>query len=106
MAIGDSCCLLDQLTLKDYNGMEKIQPTCPRGCQPRGAADGADPSVGDIAYYAPWAISRSSIRTSRIREALVKPGRIDAGADAFGRAETLRVKISTSRGICLAAKAS
>ncbi|MCB9331174.1 MAG: hypothetical protein H6574_08850 [Lewinellaceae bacterium] len=39
--------------LKDYAGIEKIfYPKTPLNKD--GAPEGADPSVGDIMYYAPW----------------------------------------------------
>src|SRR4030095_2184225 len=41
------------LTLEDYNGTEKIS-ALPKKLSTKGAPDGVDPSVGDIAYYAPW----------------------------------------------------
>lgn len=41
------------LTLEDYNNTEKISDL-PRKLSKEGAAAGAAPSTGDIAYYAPW----------------------------------------------------
>ena len=41
------------LQMTDYNGAEKIAKL-PKGLSAAGAPDGADPNVGDIAYYAPW----------------------------------------------------
>ena len=40
------------LTLKDYNGTEKIADL-PKKLPTTGAPDGFDPETGDIAYYAP-----------------------------------------------------
>ena len=41
------------LTLRDYVATEKISEL-PRRLDTKGAPPGVDPSVGDIAYYAPW----------------------------------------------------
>ena len=41
------------LTLNDYNATEKVSDL-PRRLSTKGAPPGFDPSVGDIAYYAPW----------------------------------------------------
>ena len=44
------------LTLQDYNGTEKISDL-PRKLSREGAPAGYQPSAGNIAFYAPWAIS-------------------------------------------------
>jgi hypothetical protein len=41
------------LTLEDYAGREKVSGL-PKKLSTEGAPSGSDPSVGDIAYYAPW----------------------------------------------------
>jgi hypothetical protein len=41
------------VTFKDYAGTEKIT-YLPRRLSTKGAPAGTNPSVGDIAYYAPW----------------------------------------------------
>jgi hypothetical protein len=41
------------LTLEDYAATEKIS-NLPRRLSTEGAPPGSDPSLGDIAYYAPW----------------------------------------------------
>lgn len=42
-----------EVTLRDHNRTEKIADL-PRRLSIEGAPDGADPVIGDIAYYAPW----------------------------------------------------
>ena len=42
------------LTLEDYAATEKIS-NLPRRLSTEGAPPGSHPSLGDIAYYAPWA---------------------------------------------------
>ena len=41
------------LTLNDYNATEKVSDL-PRRLSTKDAPPGFDPSIGDIAYYAPW----------------------------------------------------
>ncbi|HET9067738.1 MAG TPA: cyclophilin-like fold protein, partial [Amaricoccus sp.] len=53
-----------ELTLTEYGATEKIGDLPQR---PEGLPDGVDPAVGDITYFAPGAIWRSSIATSTIR---------------------------------------
>jgi hypothetical protein len=55
------------VTLEDYAGTEKIS-YLPRKLSTGGAPPGSEPSIGDIAYYAPWGIWRSSTRTSVMRK--------------------------------------
>jgi hypothetical protein len=51
------------LTFKDFNQVEKVA-TLPRRLSTDGAPAGADPDVGDIGYWAPWAIWCSITVTS------------------------------------------
>lgn len=81
------------LTLEDYASTEKIA-TLPRKLTTRGAPPGADPDVGDLAYYAPWGNLAIYYRDFGYSAGLVKLGRIDGGVDALRRPGTLRVTIS------------
>ena len=56
------------VTLKDYAGTEKISDL-PKRLSTEGAPKGFDPSVGDIAYYAPWGNLAISTLISNIRPA-------------------------------------
>lgn len=49
-----------EVTLSDYNRTEKVADL-PRHLSTAGAPDGVDPTVGDIAYFAPWAISMACV---------------------------------------------
>lgn len=54
------------LTLEDYAATEKVGDL-PRRLSTERAPSGVEPATGDVAYYAPWAISRSSTGTSGIQ---------------------------------------
>lgn len=80
------------LTLKDYNGTEKIS-NLPNKLSTKDAPAGIDPVVGDITYYAPWGNLAIFYKDFGYSRGLVKLGRIDSGADVFHRPGTLRVTI-------------
>ena len=80
------------LTLDDYNGTEKIS-YLPKKLSTDGAPAGFTPSIGDIAYYAPWgnvAIFYSDFRYSR---GLVLLGRIQSGVEALTAQTPLKATI-------------
>ena len=80
------------LTLKDYAETEKVSDL-PKRLSTEGAPPGADPSVGEIAYYAPWGNLAVFYRDFRYSDGLVKLGKIDSGAEALNRPGPLRVTI-------------
>lgn len=80
------------LTLEDYNSTEKIGYP-PRKLSAHGAPAGVDPSVGDIAYYAPWANLAIFYQDFDYSEGLIGLGRIDAGIEVLGVPGSLRVTI-------------
>jgi NAD(P)-dependent dehydrogenase (short-subunit alcohol dehydrogenase family) len=80
------------LTVEDYNGTEKISNLAKK-LSTKGAPDGVDPSVGDLAYYAPWGNLAIFYKDFGYSAGLVKLGRIDSGAEVFRRPGTLRVTI-------------
>jgi hypothetical protein len=80
------------LTLKDYAETEKVSGL-PKRLSTEGAPAGADPAVGDIAYYAPWGNLAVYYRDFRYSDSLVKLGRIDSGAEALNRPGSVRVTI-------------
>jgi hypothetical protein len=49
----------------------------------KGAPAGTDPSVGDIAYYAPWGNIAIFYQDFGFSEGLIKLGHIDSGIEAF-----------------------
>ena len=80
------------LTLKDYASTEKISDL-PKRLSTTGAPSGADPSVGDIAYYAPWGNLAVYYKDFGYSEGLVKLGSIDSGVEILSRPGPLKVTI-------------
>ena len=80
------------LTLSDYAETEKISDL-PRKLSTKGAPRGADPSAGDITYYAPWGNLALFHKDFQYSSGLVKLGQIDAGLDALRRAGPLKVTL-------------
>jgi hypothetical protein len=68
------------LTLRDYAGTEKVSDR-PRRLSTADAPAGADPAVGDIAYYAPWGNLAIYYRDFGYSSGLVKLGSIEAGIE-------------------------
>lgn len=80
------------LTLRDYAETEKVSDL-PKRLSTEGAPPGADPSVGDIAYYAPWGNLAVYYRDFGYSDGLVKLGKIDSGDEALNRPGPLNVTI-------------
>ena len=80
------------LTLEDYNATEKIGYP-PRKLSTNGAPAGVDPSVGDIAYYAPWGNLAIFYKDFGYSRGLVNLGRIDSGVEALNVPGSLKVTI-------------
>ena len=80
------------LTLDDYAATEKIA-YLPRKLSTAGAPAGSDPSVGDIAYYAPWGNLAIFYRDSGYARGLIALGRIDSGIEALSVSGPLKVTI-------------
>jgi hypothetical protein len=80
------------LTLEDYNSTEKIGYP-PRKLSTAGAPGGVDPSVGDIAYYAPWGNLAIFYKDFSYSRGLIGLGRIDSGIEALSVPGSLKVTI-------------
>jgi hypothetical protein len=80
------------LTLEDYAGTEKIS-RLPRRLSTEDAPSGSDPSVGDVAYYAPWGNLAIFYRDFEYSRGLVVLGKIDSGIDALNAPGSVRVTI-------------
>ena len=80
------------LTFKDYAATEKVSDL-PRRLSTEGAPPGSDPSIGDIAYYAPWGNLAVFYRDFGYSDGLIKLGTIDSGVDVLNRPGPLRVTI-------------
>lgn len=70
------------LTLEDYARTEKVSDL-PARLSTGGAPEGSDPSVGDIAYYAPWGNLALYYLDFGYSNGLVILGKIDGGMEAF-----------------------
>jgi hypothetical protein len=80
------------LTLEDYAATEKIT-YLPRKLSTAGAPAGSVPSVGDLAYYAPWGNLAISYRDFRYSKGLIRLGRIDSSIEALNMPGPLKVTI-------------
>ena len=80
------------LTLEDYNKTERISDL-PRKLSKEGAPSGADPSVGDIAYYAPWGNLAVFYKDFGYSNGLILLGKLDGGVEALSAPGPLKVTI-------------
>ena len=80
------------LTLEDYAATEKIS-NLPRRLSTEGAPPGSDPSLGDIAYYAPWGNLAIFYKDFRHSSGLIKLGKIDSGIEALKATGSAKVTI-------------
>ena len=74
--------LLMSVTLEEYAATEKLSDL-PRKLSTEGAPAGSTPSVGDIAYYAPWGNLAMFYKDFRYSSGLIKLGKIDSGIEAL-----------------------
>jgi hypothetical protein len=70
------------LKLEDYAGTEKISQI-PRKLSVKDAPSGADPSAGDITYYAPWGNLAIFYKDFQYSSGLIVLGKIDSGINIF-----------------------
>lgn len=82
------------LTLEDYASTEKIS-YLPRKLSTAGAPAGSDPSVGSIAYYAPWGNLAIFYKDAPYARGLVQLGRVGRGMEVLGVRGSLKATIDT-----------
>jgi len=80
------------LTLNDYNATEKVSDL-PRRLSTKDAPPGFDPSIGDIAYYAPWGNLAIFYKDFGYSSGLVKLGTIDSGLGHLNARDSLTVTV-------------
>jgi hypothetical protein len=80
------------LTLEDYARTEKISDL-PKRLSTEDAPPGSDPSVGDIAYYAPWGNLAIYYRDFGYSNGLVILGKIDGDIKALNVPGSVEVTI-------------
>jgi hypothetical protein len=68
------------VTLKDYASTEKITDL-PRKLSTQGAPPGHDPSIGDIAYYAPWGNIAIYYKDFSYSPGLISLAKIETGGE-------------------------
>ncbi len=83
------------LTLTDYSKTEKISDL-PKKLSTDGAPSGSDPSVGDIAYYAPWGNLAIFYRDFVYSSGLVILGKIDGGIEALNGPKPVKVTLEVA----------
>ena len=68
------------LTFKDYSGSEKISYP-PRKLSTQGAPAGSDPSVGDLALFAPWGDIVLYYGDAGYYDGIIKMGHVESGIE-------------------------
>lgn len=81
-----------ELTLSDYNRTEKVADL-PRRLTTAGAPEGVNPTVGDIAYFAPWGNLAIFYRDFGYSPGLVRLGRLDGGAEGLAEMDAAPARI-------------
>ncbi|WLW50390.1 cyclophilin-like fold protein [Streptomyces sp. YU58] len=80
------------LSLRDLNQAEKVADL-PRKLSTSDAPEGADPEVGDLAYYAPWNQLATYYRDAPYATGLVILGHMaDGGAEQLATAEEITIE--------------
>jgi len=79
-------------TLDDYNGTEKIG-YLPKKLSTADAPEGFTPSIGDIAYYAPWGNVALFYRAFRYSKGLVLLGLLQSGVEALATQTPIKATI-------------
>lgn len=85
------------LTLEDYNATEKISDL-PSRLPRAGAPAGHTPSIGDIAYYAPWGNLAIFYRDFDYSPGLIALGRMKTGMDILARPGRFEATIARAGG--------
>jgi hypothetical protein len=80
------------LTLEDYSQTEKIS-NLPKKLTRENAPAGADPTVGDIAYYAPWGNLAVFYKDFTYSEGLILLGKLDGGTETLSVPGSVNVTI-------------
>lgn len=78
--------------LEDYARTEKVS-ILPKRLSTEDAPSGRDPSVGDIAYYAPWGNLAIFYKDFGYSSGLTILGKIESGIEAFNVPGSLKVTI-------------
>ncbi|WP_225886157.1 cyclophilin-like fold protein [Streptomyces canus] len=86
------------LSLRDFHQAEKIADL-PRKLSTSGAPEGADPEIGDLAYYAPWNQLATYYRDAPYAAGLVPLGRMDrSGVEQLATADEITIDVAPGAG--------
>ncbi|WP_326663266.1 cyclophilin-like fold protein [Streptomyces canus] len=86
------------LSLRDFHQAEKIADL-PRKLSTSGAPEGADPEVGDLAYYAPWNQLATYYRDAPYAAGLVPLGRMaQGGVEQLATADEITIEAAPRSG--------
>ena len=80
------------VTLEDYAATEKIT-YLPKNLSTARSPAGSKPSVGDIAYYAPWGNLALFYKEAAYARGLVPLGRLESGVEALRERGPLKATI-------------
>ena len=81
-----------EVALDDYNRTEKVADL-PRRLSTAGAPEGAEPVVGDLAYFAPWGNLAIYYRDFAWSRGLVCLGRLEGDISSLAAVEAERARI-------------
>lgn len=84
------------LTLEDYAGTEKIS-YLPKKLSKEEEPLGFDPSVGDIAYYAPWGNLAIFYKDFGYSNGLINLGRIDNDIKELNKGSSFNIRIELNK---------
>ena len=80
------------VTLEDYAATEKIA-YLPKKLATAGSPAGSEPSVGHIAYYAPWGNLALFYKDASYARGLIPLGRLESGVEALRKPGPLKATI-------------
>lgn len=83
------------LTLKDYNGTEKVSDALAKKLSK--SDDSFTPKIGDLAYYAPWGNLAIFYRDFKPSRGLFKIGTIQASDNIFNTPDAMTVKFELKK---------
>ncbi|MFG2465657.1 cyclophilin-like fold protein [Streptomyces canus] len=86
------------LSLRDFHQAEKIADL-PRELSTSGAPEGADPEIGDLAYYAPWNQLATYYRDAPYAAGLVPLGHMDRSrVEQLATADEITIDVAPGAG--------
>jgi hypothetical protein len=84
-----------KIKLKDYASTEKVGDL-PKKLSTKDAPQGSDPSLGDIAYYAPWGNLAFYYKDFEYSKGLIILGKIESGINILSESGPFEIKIEVA----------